>query len=294
MLEKILVKDLNVFYGNKQALENINLEIGNGMFGLLGRNGAGKSTLMKSLVTLLPIKSGSIDLCGVDIKEVKKIRKMVGYLPQDFNIYPNMKVIEALDYLATMSNMKGEDKKIAVRESLKTVNLWNDRNKKVKSLSGGMKRRLGIAQAIVHSPRVLIVDEPTAGLDPEERIRFRNLLANIAKKKIVILSTHIVGDIESTCEKVAVLNNGRIIFNDTVKNLINRAASCTYTASIPRQKYNEYNEKYLITSHHDNETEIIIKLISSGKPEDIFKLCEPGIEDGYLSLIYDIGGRGNV
>lgn len=294
MLEKILVKDLNVFYGNKQALENINLEIGNGMFGLLGRNGAGKSTLMKSLVTLLPIKSGSIDLCGVDIKEVKKIRKMVGYLPQDFNIYPNMKVIEALDYLATMSNMKGVDKKVSVRESLETVNLWNDRNKKVKSLSGGMKRRLGIAQAIVHSPRVLIVDEPTAGLDPEERIRFRNLLANIAEKKIVILSTHIVGDIESTCKKVAVLNNGRIIFNDTVSNLINRAASCTYTASIPRQKYNEYNEKYLITSHHDNETEIIIKLISSGKPEDIFKLCEPGIEDGYLSLIYDIGGRGNV
>lgn len=135
MQDKILIKDLNVFYGNKQALEDINLEIGNGMFGLLGRNGAGKSTLMKSLVTLLPIKSGNVEICGINVKDVKKIRKMIGYLPQDFNIYPNMKVIEALDYLATLSNMAGEDKKIAVRESLKTVNLWNDRNKKVKSLS---------------------------------------------------------------------------------------------------------------------------------------------------------------
>lgn len=293
MPDKIIIKDLNVFYGNKQALKNVNLEIGKGMFGLLGRNGAGKSTLMKSLVTLLPIKDGNIEIYGVSIKEVKEIRKMVGYLPQDFNIYPNMKVMEALDYLATLSNMTGEDKKISVRESLKTVNLWNDRNKKVKSLSGGMKRRLGIAQAIVHSPKVLIVDEPTAGLDPEERIRFRNLLANIAKERIVILSTHIVGDIETTCEKVAVLNNGKIIFNDTVEGLIYKGANCTYTASIPREKFHEYNERYLITSHHDNGTEIIIKFISSGKPEDIFKLCDPGIEDGYLSLIYDIGGQGN-
>ncbi len=293
MSDKIVIKDLNVFYGNKQALDNVNLEIVKGMFGLLGRNGAGKSTLMKSLVTLLPIKSGGIEICGVDIKEVKKIRKMIGYLPQDFNIYPNMNVMEALDYLATLSNMIGENKKTAVRESLEIVNLWNDRNKKVKSLSGGMKRRLGIAQAIVHSPKVLIVDEPTAGLDPEERIRFRNLLANIAKERIVILSTHIVGDIESTCEKVAVLNNGKIIFNDTVGGLINKANNCTYTASIPRNKFHEYNEKYLITSHHDNGTEIIVKLISSGKPESIFRLCEPGIEDGYLSLIYDMGGKGN-
>lgn len=291
MSDKIIIKNLNVFYGNKQALKDVNLEIGKGMFGLLGRNGAGKSTLMKSLVTLLPIKDGDIEIYGVNIKEVKEIRKIVGYLPQDFNIYPNMKAIEALDYLATLSNMTGKDKKNAVREALEIVNLWNDRNKKVKSLSGGMRRRLGIAQAIVHSPKVLIVDEPTAGLDPEERIRFRNLLANIAKERIVILSTHIVGDIESTCERVAVLNMGKIIFNDTVEGLINKGINCTYTASIPRNKFHEYNEKYLITSHHDNGKEILIKLISSGKPENIFKLCEPGIEDGYLSLIYDIGGR---
>lgn len=294
MKNKIIIKNLNVFYGNKQVLKNVNLEIGNGMFGLLGRNGAGKSTLMKSLVTLLPIKNGNVNICGVDIKEVVDIRRIVGYLPQDFNIYPNMKVIEALDYLATMSNMSGKNKKLAVKESLEMVNLWNERFKKVKSLSGGMKRRLGIAQAIVHSPKVLIVDEPTAGLDPEERIRFRNLLANIAEKRIVILSTHIVGDIESTCNKVAVINNGKIIFNDSVKELINRGANCTYTASIPRERYQEYNEKYLITSHHENETEIIIRFVSAGKPEDKFKLCEPGIEDGYLSLIYDIGGRENV
>lgn len=291
MKEKITIKNLNVFYGNKHALKDINLEIKKGMFGLLGRNGAGKSTLMKALVTLLPIRDGDINIYGTDIKDVNNVRKMIGYLPQDFNIYPNMKVIEALDYLATMSNMSGKSKKVALRKSLDTVNLWLDRNKRVKDLSGGMKRRLGIAQAIIHSPKVLIVDEPTAGLDPEERIRFRNLLTSIAKDRIVVLSTHIVGDIESTCERLAVLNNGEIIFNDTVKNLVNIGVEYTYTAKIPRERYQEYNDKYLITSHSDNGKEIIIRLISSAKPEDIFQNCEPGIEDGYLSLIYGIGGK---
>lgn len=178
-----------------------------------------------------------------------------------------------------------------MKDTLQLVNLWQDRHKKVNALSGGMKRRLGIAQAIVHNPKVLIVDEPTAGLDPEERIRFRNLLANLSEDKIVILSTHIVGDIENTCNKLAVLNNGKIIFNGEVESLINRAKGSTFKIAIPKNKFQEYNDRYVITSHHDFGDEVILKLLSNGKIGEDFEPCEPSIEDGYLSLLYDMGGK---
>lgn len=203
----IEIKELNKFYGKKkQALSNVNLTIGQGMFGLLGRNGAGKTTLMKTLATLLQKQSGSISVCGIPIENAKAIRKIIGYLPQDFSIYPTMNVIEVMDYLGILSGIGSRERKKRIELLLKKVNLIEQKNKKVKALSGGMKRRLGIAQALLNDPKVLIVDEPTAGLDPEERIRFRNLLCDVAEERIVILSTHIVGDIEATCENLAILN----------------------------------------------------------------------------------------
>lgn len=205
----IEIKELNKFYGKKkQALSNVNLTIGQGMFGLLGRNGAGKTTLMKTLATLLQKQSGSISVCGIPIENAKAIRKIIGYLPQDFSIYPTMNVIEVMDYLGILSGIGSRERKKRIELLLKKVNLIEQKNKKVKALSGGMKRRLGIAQALLNDPKVLIVDEPTAGLDPEERIRFRNLLCDVAEERIVILSTHIVGDIEATCENLAILNEG--------------------------------------------------------------------------------------
>ena len=184
---KIEIRNVDKFYGRKQALYNINLTIEQGMFGLLGRNGAGKTTLMKTLATLHRKKSGNITVCGIPIEQAKEIRGITGYLPQDFSMYPTMTVEESLHYLGILSGMEKEECRKRAETLLNRVNLADARKKKVKALSGGMKRRLGIAQALLHNPKVLIVDEPTAGLDPEERIRFRNLLCEMAEERIVIL-----------------------------------------------------------------------------------------------------------
>ena len=176
MSTTIKIRNLNQYYGKKQALRDVNLTIQTGMFGLLGRNGAGKTTLMKVIATLLPLSEGEVSVCARSTRRPQEVRKIVGYLPQDFSMYPNMTVYEAMDYLGVLSGLGKAERRSRIPKLLERVNLQNDRRKKVKALSGGMKRRLGIAQAILHDPKVLIVDEPTAGLDPEERVRFRNPL----------------------------------------------------------------------------------------------------------------------
>ena len=199
---------------------------------MLGPNGAGKTTLMKTIATLLKKKSGEVLVCGVPVEKCSEIRGLIGYLPQDFSMYGNMNAYEALDYLATLSGMSKSERKKKVPEMLEKVNLWEQKKTKVKAMSGGMKRRLGIAQSLIHNPKVIIVDEPTAGLDPEERVRFRNLLCEIAKDRIVLLSTHIVGDIEATCEEIAVLNQGEIVFRGTVRELLKLVENKVYTVEI--------------------------------------------------------------
>lgn len=220
MKTEINILDLSKNYGSKQALKNISLHIEAGMFGLLGRNGAGKTTLMRILTTLLNKSGGSVTVCGVDIGNAKEIRKMIGYLPQEFSVYPNMNVYEAMDYLGVLSGIPGKVRKERIPALLQKVNLDDCRRVKIRALSGGMKRRLGIAQAIVHDPKILIVDEPTAGLDPEERIRFRNLLCEIAEDRIVMLSTHIVEDVEKTCQNIAILDKGEIFYDGKLSAFI--------------------------------------------------------------------------
>lgn len=290
MCERIEIKDVNVAYGNKKVLFNVSMTINKGMFGLLGRNGAGKSTLMKALVGLIPIESGEINICRIPNTNKKAVRTIIGYLPQEFNMYPNMKVKEALEYLGTLSEMDPRQLKRRIGEVLDIVNLKKDRNLKIKALSGGMKRRLGIAQAIIHEPKVLIVDEPTAGLDPEERIRFRNLLANLAEDKIVILSTHIVEDIESTCNRLAVLNEGRIIFDGRTNEMIDLAKGFTYKIKVSKSKVHFFKNRYIITAQQDFGEYVEFKVLFKGKPDNDFKAVDPTIEDGYLNLLYDIGG----
>ena len=250
MNNSIEIKGLNKFYGKKQALFDVNLSIQQGMFGLLGRNGAGKTTLMKTLATLLQKKDGEITVCGVPIENAKEIRRIIGYLPQEFSMYPSMKVGEAMEYLAILSGLSGAERKERIDALLKKVNLTEHRDKKVKALSGGMKRRLGIAQALLNNPKVLIVDEPTAGLDPEERVRFRNLLSEIAEDKIVILSTHIVGDIEATCEDIAIINEGRVIYNGTVDALLQEAEGRVFTMTASKRELPGLKRQLSITSMH--------------------------------------------
>lgn len=291
MSAKIKIEHLNQYYGKKQALKDVTLTIDQGMFGLLGRNGAGKTTLMKVLATLLPQSEGKITICGVPLHDSAKIRKMTGYLPQDFSMYPNMTVYEAMDYLGVLSGMSKEQRKKRIPRLLEKVNLQDNKKTKVKALSGGMKRRLGIAQAILYNPKVLIVDEPTAGLDPEERVRFRNLLCEIAEERIVILSTHIVGDIEATCERVAVLNEGELLYQGTVSDLIDMAEGKVYTAQISRQELPRLKEKFIVTSMLTLGNNVMVRFIADRKPFASAKTCEAGVEDAYMYLMNGEGSE---
>lgn len=289
MENSIEIKELNKFYGRKkQALSNVNLTIEQGMFGLLGRNGAGKTTLMKILATLLQKQSGSISICGIPIENAKEIRKIVGYLPQDFSMYPTMTVMEAMDYLGVLSGIGTKERKERISLLLKKVNLTEHKSKKVKALSGGMKRRLGIAQALLNDPRVLIVDEPTAGLDPEERIRFRNLLCDVAEERIVILSTHIVGDIEATCENLAILNEGSILYCGTVSELLDTAAGKVFSKTVDKRDLSKLKKEYNIIGMHSQGDCTYIRFLSDVPFPDA-ESCEPNIEDAYMLYLWNNG-----
>jgi len=285
METEITLQDVCKNYGKKEALKHIDLTIPEGMFGLLGRNGAGKTTLMKILVTLLPPDSGSISMCGVDIRSRKEIRSMVGYLPQDFSMYGGMTVYEAMDYLGTLSGLSRAERKSRIPVLLERVNLGKNYRTRVRAMSGGMKRRLGIAQALLNDPRVLVVDEPTAGLDPEERVRFRNILSDIADRRIVILSTHIVGDIEASCENIAVLEEGNLKFNGTVEELLGQAEGKVYTAEISKAELEEIRRHYLVTAMHTKGSRAEIRFLSENEPFESAVADRPDVEDAYMYLM---------
>lgn len=292
MSTEIKIRHLNQFYGKKQALKDVNLTIETGMFGLLGRNGAGKTTLMKVLATLLPKSEGEVSICGVPVEHASDIRQMTGYLPQEFSMYPNMTVYEAMDYLGVLSGLSAAKRKQRIPKLLHKVNLQDAQKKKIKALSGGMKRRLGIAQAILHHPKILIVDEPTAGLDPEERVRFRNLLCEIAEERIVILSTHIVGDIEATCERIAVLNEGEILYEGTVSQMVQMAEHKVYSAQISRTELSDLKRKYLVTSMLTLGNNVVVRFIADEKPFASAEPCEAGVEDAYMYLMHQMHPAG--
>lgn len=301
-MEQIVIQNVNKYYGKKQALQDVSLTINQGMFGLLGRNGAGKTTLMKTLSGLLQKQNGSITLCGIPVENAREIRSMIGYLPQDFSMYPRMTVYESLDYLGTLSGMKKEERKARIELLLKSVNLSEHRRKKVKALSGGMRRRLGIAQALLHDPKVLIVDEPTAGLDPEERIRFRNLLTDAAENRIVILSTHIVGDIEASCEDIAIMNEGKILWQGKVSALLENARGKVYTLTVPKKLLGQIRKEYIVTAMQLQGEKVSLRMLTTNEmagddkmaafpiPEaEGVTVAEPGLEDAYMYCLYENG-----
>lgn len=295
MDDKIELSNVYKWYGKKLALNNINLIIGKGMFGLLGRNGAGKTTLMKVIATLLQVNNGEITVCGIPVKNAGEIRSIIGYLPQDFTMYGNMTVYEAMDYLGVLSGLDKKARKERIPFVLQQVNLNDDLHTKVKAMSGGMKRRLGIAQAILHEPKVLIVDEPTAGLDPEERVRFRNLLCEMAEERIVILSTHIVGDIESTCENIAVMDNGSIIYTGLVAKLIEMAEGKIYSARISKLQFEELKKQYTVIEMVTKGNYVDVRFVVDGRDgqdeqDEQAILCNPSVEDAYMYLIHQRGG----
>lgn len=273
------------FNGKKNVLNNINLHIENGMFGILGRNGSGKSTLMNILATIIQYSSGKVTINDISLKKTREIRKIIGYLPQDFDFYPNMKVEEALYYLGILSNLDKTDLKHRITEVLDKVNLSNNRKQKVKSLSGGMKKRLGIAQAIIHDPHIVIVDEPTAGLDPEERVRLRNLLSRLAKDKIIIISTHIVSDIEATCEQIAIMDQGFVVYTGSISKLIHSSDNKVYELLIEPSKLEKLKEEDLIiTKVQEVESYLKVRFVSD-KELAKAKKVKQDFEDAYMYFL---------
>lgn len=285
-MNEIVIKGLSKSYdGKKDALNSLDLVIPNGMFGILGRNGSGKSTLMNIIATILQPSKGTVTINGIEIKNSQKIRQMIGYLPQDFDFYPNMKVSEVLYYLGFLSKINQTNFDKYVDLILRKVNLIDYKNKKVKSLSGGMKKRLGIAQAILHDPKVIIVDEPTAGLDPEERVRLRNLLSDLAEKKIVIISTHIVSDIESTCNRIAILDKGSLVYKGDIPSLIQQSDDHIYEINLSPSELESFRENDLfITKTQEIENKLKVRFISETKVANAKKV-KADFEDAYMYFL---------
>jgi len=283
---KITIEGLSKIYPNgNRAINGINMEIPDGMFGLLGPNGAGKSTFMRILVTLMKPSSGKVTVDGFDlIRDRKEIRKMLGYLPQDFRFFSSLKTYEFLDYAARLAGIKASrERGIAVDRMLEEVGLFEARDRQANKLSGGMKRRLGIAQALINNPRLVIVDEPTTGLDPEERIRFRNLLSTISTNNvIIILSTHIVGDISSTCKNMALLNNGELVYNGSPDNLVATAKNKVWLIKATEAEYMEINEKYPVISNVPTNEGWEVQVVADEINGYYGSTMEPNLEHAYV------------
>ena len=282
----IEIKNLTKTYsGGFKALDDVNLTIADGMFGLLGPNGAGKSTLMRILVTLMKPTSGQVLVDGKDISSYRReIRKMVGYLPQDFRFFAKLRSWEFLDYAGRLAGMNSKrERSERVDEMLESVGLYEFRNRMANKLSGGMKRRLGIAQALIASPSIIIVDEPTTGLDPEERIRFRNLLSDLGRSDtVIILSTHIVGDISSTCNQMALLNEGSLIYNGTPDHLVEQAKGYVWRAEISQEEYEKLKGELPIISTIPSGGGWEVQFVGE-KPSDIKAVqVDPNLEHAYV------------
>ncbi|MBU5436448.1 ABC transporter ATP-binding protein [Tissierella sp. MSJ-40] len=283
---KIEIRELIKDYESYRALENINLTFDEGIHGLLGPNGAGKTTLIRILSTLLPKTSGEVYYDSIRVENKEEIRKIIGYLPQEFSFYPNFTVYETLDYFASLSNIRLNRREILDRlEMVHLQDLWKV---KTKALSGGMKRRLGIAVAIVGDPEVLIVDEPTAGLDPEERIRVRNMLSEFGKTKTVLLSTHIVEDIALSCKSLSILNKGKVIYNGTVKDVIKNADGYVWNLTADVEEFHQFMDKYNVISSIIDEDKISLRILSKEKPSLNAINISPTLEDAYMKLIKEV------
>ncbi len=283
---EIKISALKKCYRGNVVLNDISLTIGNGMWGLLGRNGAGKTTLMRILSTLLKPSGGRITFNGISSEETKQIRSFIGYLPQEFSLYPDMTIWETMRYLAAMSKIPVEIQRERIPQLLQQVNLWESRKRKVRKLSGGMKRRFGIAQALLNNPEVLIVDEPTVGLDPEERLRFYNLLDKFSSDRVVIVSSHIVADIEAVCTNVAVLDSGRLLYAGTVNELAEIARGKVYELIVPKHGLAAREQNYYILSSQGHLSDTKIRVLSDTVPADSCPVsCVPTVEDGYMELL---------
>ncbi|WP_082220714.1 ABC transporter ATP-binding protein [Haloferax gibbonsii] len=279
----LTVEDLGKRYGDTWALRDIDLSFDSGIIGLLGPNGAGKSTLMRIITTYQEPTEGAVYWNGTEVTEnPQAIRENLGYLPQDFGVYPNLTAEEFLSYLAGIRGIS--DASDRIEELLRLVNLENDRDRRLGGFSGGMKQRIGIAQSLLAEPRLLVVDEPTVGLDPEERVRFRNLLTDISENRIVILSTHIVSDIEAAANDIALLSDGELLAHERPAGLLSRAEDAVWEWVVPDAELATVKQQYMISGTTRRRDGLQVRAVAEEPPNPNAKQVEPTLEDAYLHV----------
>jgi ABC-type multidrug transport system ATPase subunit len=285
------IRNLSKSYGEVRALRDVSLEIPAGMFGLLGPNGAGKSSLMRTIATLQDPDSGTIVFDGIDVATQKdQIRRTLGYLPQDFGVYPKVSALEMLDHFAVLKGYVARRERGEVVESLlRQVNLWDVRKRKLGTFSGGMRQRFGIAQALLGNPRLVIVDEPTAGLDPEERNRFLNLLAEIGEQVVVILSTHIVEDVADLCPRMAIISQGQVLMAGEPREAIEALRGRVWSMLVPKGTFAQYEARYAVLSMRLIDGRPLIHVFSETRPEAGFEPVAAGLEDVYFQRLRQQG-----
>ena len=282
------IRNLSKTYGNGvKALVDVSLDIPTGMFGLLGPNGAGKSTLMRTVATLQDPDEGSVRLGEVDVlRDKEAVRRVLGYLPQDFGLYPNVDAVTMLSHFATLKGIsRATERRTVVEALLQRVNLWDVRTKKLGGYSGGMRQRFGIAQALLGNPRIIIVDEPTAGLDPEERNRFLNLLAEIGEHVVVILSTHIVEDVADLCSNMAIIAGGRVLHTGKPHDAIDLVRGKTWKKVIDRAQLESHEADFTVISTRLVAGRTAIHVYADGCPDPSFESVDPDLEDVYFSTL---------
>jgi ABC-type multidrug transport system ATPase subunit len=282
------ISALSKTYANGvRALNQVSLEIPRGLFGLLGPNGAGKSSLMRTIATLQEADSGAIDFDGIDVlRDKERVRRTLGYLPQDFGVYPKVSAEDLLDHFATLKGVtQRRERKTVVEALLKQTNLWEARKRRLGTFSGGMRQRFGIAQALIGNPKLVIVDEPTAGLDPEERNRFLNLLAEIGEQVVVILSTHIVEDVTDLCPRMAIISKGEVLLTGKPLEAIDALVNRVWKATVPKAQLAEYQARYNVLSTRLVGGEPVIHVYAESQPEAGFRQVEPDLEDVYFQRL---------
>lgn len=284
--------NLTRYFGDFKAVDDMNISITNGVYGLLGINGAGKTTLMRMICTLLTPTSGQILCDGKDIFKMEgEYRNLIGYLPQEFGFYPEFSVKDYLLYIANLKGIRPVVAKKRVKELLKQVGLEAAENKKMKKLSGGMKRRVGIAQAILNYPKILILDEPTAGLDPTERVRFRNLISELAEERIVILSTHIVSDVEYIANEILLMKDGRLMKRGSLNDVLESMPEKVWSIVTSHAEAAKFMKQYKVSNMKTDRDGVELRIISAQTPCAYAEMVQPNLEDVFLYYYGEKGGE---
>lgn len=292
---ELKITNLSKKFGDFTAIDNLNVTMTKGVYGLLGVNGAGKTTLMRMLCTLLKPSDGAIYCDGKDIFSMdSEYRRLLGYLPQEFGFYPEFTIKDYLFYIASLKGIRPIVAKNRVKELTAKVGLQKAVNKKMKTLSGGMKRRVGIAQAMLNDPKILILDEPTAGLDPNERIRFRKLISELAEERLVLLSTHIVSDIEYIANEIWLLKDGKLMHKGSAEEVINSMPENVWECCVGKNEVSCFMNKYKISNMKTDANGVMLRIISLEKPVENAKSVETSLEDVFLYYFGEKAGNENV